>query len=90
MAFRWRADDGPTSNAGLVALPFFRASGPILLENPIIFIFQGVRISCPPSGFVHENRMAKNHGAIELRIFLIIFFRAQRDGATICSLPIRE
>ena len=34
-AFRWRADDGPTMNAGLVALRFFRGSGPVLLENPI-------------------------------------------------------
>ena len=25
-AFRWRADDGPTLNAGLVALRFFRGS----------------------------------------------------------------
>ena len=35
MAFRWRADDGPTLNAGLVALGFFRGSGPVLLRNPI-------------------------------------------------------
>ena len=34
-AFRWRADDGPTMNAGLVALRFFRGSGPVLLENPL-------------------------------------------------------
>ena len=40
MAFRWRADDGPTLNAGLVALCFFRGSGPLsclLLRNPIFF-----------------------------------------------------
>ena len=30
-AFRWRADDGPTLNAGMVALYFFRGFGPILL-----------------------------------------------------------
>ena len=35
MAFRWRVDDGPTLNAGLVALGFFRGSGPLLLRNPI-------------------------------------------------------
>ena len=36
MAFRWRADDGPTLNAGLVALCFSRGSGPVLLcPNPL-------------------------------------------------------
>ena len=38
-AKRLRADDGPTLNAGLVALYFFRGSGPVLLRNPIFFIF---------------------------------------------------
>ena len=32
MAFRWRANDGPMLNAGLVALCFFRGSGPALLK----------------------------------------------------------
>ena len=36
--FPWRANDGPTLNAGLVALRFFRRSGPVLLRNPI-FLF---------------------------------------------------
>ena len=35
MAFRWRIDNGPTLNAVLVGLRFFRGSGPVLLENPI-------------------------------------------------------
>ena len=35
MAFRWRAVDGPSLNAGLVALWFFRGSGPVLQRNPI-------------------------------------------------------
>ena len=30
-AFRWRADDGPTLNAGLVAVGFLRGSRPVLL-----------------------------------------------------------
>ena len=34
MAFPWRADDGPTLNAGLVAA-IFRGSGTVLLENSI-------------------------------------------------------
>ena len=42
MAFRWRAGDGLTLNAGLVALWFFRGSRPVLLETPTLFvIFQG-------------------------------------------------
>ena len=35
MAFRWRADNGPTLNVGLVALRFFRGSGSVVLRNPI-------------------------------------------------------
>ena len=34
-AFRWHADNGPTSNAGSVSLCFFRGSGPELLRNSI-------------------------------------------------------
>ena len=43
MAFHYRADDGPTLNAGLVALWVVRESGPVLLRNPIFlwFFFQG-------------------------------------------------
>ena len=49
---RWRADDGPTLNAGLVASQFFRGSGPKLLRNPIFLRFfrgggGGVRTPCP-------------------------------------------
>ena len=41
MVFGWRADDGPTLNAGFVALWFFRGSGPVLLRNPIFCDFSG-------------------------------------------------
>ena len=41
MAIRWRADNGPTLNASLVALQFFSGSGPVLLENLYFVIFQG-------------------------------------------------
>ena len=34
VVFLWRADDGPTLNAGLVAA-IFRGSGAILLVDPI-------------------------------------------------------
>ena len=35
MAFCGWADGGPTLNASLVALWFYRGSGPVLLRNPI-------------------------------------------------------
>ena len=41
MAFRWRADDGPTFSASLVSLCFFRGSGPVLQGNPIFCDFSG-------------------------------------------------
>ena len=59
MTFRWRADDGPTLNAGLVAFRIFRGSGPVLLRKPTSF-FQdgGGGVSGPPapfpSGSAHE------------------------------------
>ena len=51
MVFRWRADGGPTVNAGLVALWFYRASGPVLLRNPIFCNFSGGGglVPCPPT-----------------------------------------
>ena len=57
MAFRWRADGGPTLNVGLVALRFFRGPGPVLLRNPAVVWFSrgGVQIPCPPSGSAHET-----------------------------------
>ena len=49
MVFRWCAEDGPTLNAGLVALRFYRGSGPVLLENPIfLWFFRGYWTPCPP------------------------------------------
>ena len=38
MAFRWLTNDGPTFNAGLVALYFSRGSGPVLLRDPIFLL----------------------------------------------------
>ena len=60
MAFCWRAKAGPTLNVGLVALYFFRGSGPVLLGNPIFLRFfrgGGVQTTCPPSGSAHEGNM---------------------------------
>ena len=49
MELRWCADVGPTWNAGLVALWFFRGSRPVLLRNPIfLWFFRGVGTICPP------------------------------------------
>ena len=41
--FRWRADDGQILNDGLVALWFFRRSGPVLLKKThyILWFFSG-------------------------------------------------
>ena len=48
MAFRWHAHVGPTLNTGLVALLYFRGSGPVLK----IHIF--VIFPCPPlSGYAY-------------------------------------
>ena len=43
---KWRADDGPTLNAGSVALWYFRGSGPELLKKHyifVVFLWQGGR-----------------------------------------------
>ena len=49
MAFRWRADGGQTLNAGLVALWYYRGSGPVLVRNPIFLLFfRGGGGSGPP------------------------------------------
>ena len=49
MVFHWQADGGPTLNAVLVALSFFRGSGPVLLRNLINCDFSGggVQTPCP-------------------------------------------
>ena len=56
MALRWIGNDGQTLNAGLVALWFFRGSGPVLLGNNICLCFfrEGVRPPVPLSGSAHE------------------------------------
>ena len=60
MAVRWWADDGPTLNAGLVALFYLRVSGPVLLITPIVCDFSGGwdGVSGPPvlsSGSAHAS-----------------------------------
>ena len=57
MVLRWRAGDGPTLNSGLVALWFYRGSGPKLLRNPIFFCdFAGGGGRIPsPTGSAHDH-----------------------------------
>ena len=54
MAFRWRADDGPTLNAGLVAVIFQGIRTCIASKSYIFVIFEvDVRTPCPASGSAH-------------------------------------
>ena len=58
MPFRWRADDDPTLNAGLVALCFKGIRTSIAKEPYIFVIFQGRGgpdpvSTPPPSGSAH-------------------------------------
>ena len=49
MPFRWRADNVPSLNAGLVALWFSRGSGPVLLRYPFaLWFFRERKGSGPP------------------------------------------
>ena len=51
MAFRWRADCGPTLNAGSLAWWNYRGSGPVLLRNPLFLgFFRGGADPLSPSG----------------------------------------
>ena len=88
MAFLWRADDGPALNAGLVALRFFRGSGPVLLRYPIFSDLSGggVRTPCPSSsGSAHELSFRKCSQS--LGIFLRLAFNSfLAGGADILNL----
>ena len=57
MAFRWRAHDGSSLNAGLVALCFCKGYGSALQRDSISLYLGGggVRTPCPPL----DPRMAK-------------------------------
>ena len=55
----WRADNGPTLNAGLVACDFSGELDQYWLETLFFVIFKGgggVRTPCPPSGSAHDNQ----------------------------------
>ena len=55
-AFLWRADDGPTLNAGFAALWFFRGSRLVLLRNPFCDFSAGLD-PCPLSVSAHVCRL---------------------------------
>ena len=82
MAFRWRADDDPTLNAGSVVSENFRGSGPVLLRNSMFCDFSvggggggvGVRTPCPPSGSAHGTGLCLHL----LRYTENPFYRAHR------------
>ena len=48
MAIRWRADDGPTLNTGLVSL-----SRNFFAKEPYIFLIFPGAATCPPSVSAH-------------------------------------
>ena len=49
MAFCWRADGGPTLNAGLVAFVGLQGIRTSIAKKPYIFvILEGVQTPCPP------------------------------------------
>ena len=51
MAFHWCVDDGPTLNAGLVALCFFQEIRTSIAQKPYIFMI--FKTPCHPSGLAH-------------------------------------
>ena len=48
MAFRWRADDGPTLNAGLAAFVIFQGIRTSIAKKPYVCYFSGGRDPLPP------------------------------------------
>ena len=69
MAFRCRADGGPTLNAGLVALWFYWGYGPVLLRNRIFCDFTGgVRTPSPPTPCAFAHIIAVNLSVCIVRL----------------------
>ena len=87
MAFRWWADDGPTLNAALVALCFFRGPRPVLRKKNNCFCdFSegggGSRPPVPSSGSAHVNDCATGEGMYTLS--------AQVKCTAVCTRTVRE
>ena len=78
IAFRWRADDGPTLNAGLVA-SIFQGMACIACKPYIFVIFQGgVRTPSPPSGSAHGFSSKYWYG--NTREAIVLQFIASQSG----------
>ena len=97
MAFRWRANDGLTLNAGLVALWSYRGSGPVLLSNPLFLAHQSRRLKgelivyqslCRPSvrasvrPSTFSNIFSETTGPIKLKFHMETLKDA---GTKVCS-----
>ena len=59
MAFRWRVDDSPTLNAGLVSFMIFQGIQTSIAKKPYIFVIfhgggRGSRSPVPLSGSAHR------------------------------------
>ena len=76
MAFRWRADDGTTLNAGFVDSRFSRKFGPVWLKKPICLRFlKGSEPSVSPTPLW-----------IREKIFLLKFEKNERTKKTFAKL----
>ena len=68
MTFRWRADDGPTSNAVSVTLVFFNGSGPVLLINPFCDFLRGGGGCAHLVDYFHSLDCVYNKTAVSFRV----------------------
>ena len=74
-------NDGPTLNAGLVALWIFRESGPVLLRNPSFCdFFRGERGGPDPYAPSLDPQMHIQNKSLPLMIFFILFFCLGEGG----------
>ena len=88
MAFRWRADDGQTLNAGLIAV-IFQGIRTCIAKNPyILVIFQGGGSGPLPPHSGSENEMIDKK-IIASSIFKILFiwsFDGTAATSVLCHL----
>ena len=96
MAFRWRADDGQTLNADLVASWFFRGSGPVLLRNPtILWLFRGKRPPASPlDPYMQAYIVPREHILWKLRSWIphgkICFWCISTYSRKICKSKLKS
>ena len=78
MVFRWRADDGPTLNAGFCSFVIFQGIRASIAKKPYVFVIfrgggGGVRTPCPPSGSARDP----------VRTYVIVSKREKRSWQTV-------